>query len=376
MIIDFDYIVKRIDFLIEESQKQQNATKQVSSSWNIKKIIPLWIRKKLIRPVRSKIKNMLVCKDIVYKEKKYFLHPIAIDFMKYFFLENRNLCFDTSVFFEENSDAEITDFIDNKIRNVVIGLSKKRITDKQLKDILEIRLFQKKIKQLNDQYVRVMLNDHEIYYLPKIGYYDSSVFVHHCGLVHLSEKLKSYIKGKVFLDIGAYIGDSGLIFLKYSPSRIYAYEPVKYNYELLQQTIEKNNAPLIIPVNKGIGDKKDFLSIHINKSESSINSQLQLPNSMNSIEQIEVTTIDEECKDMEVGLIKMDIEGFEYYAIKGGIETIQRDKPVLIISVYHTGKDFFEIPPMIRKACPSYKFKYLDLFPSNPIAEKMILAYV
>jgi ligand-binding sensor protein len=70
----------------------------------------------------------------------------------------------------------------------------------------------------------------------------------------------------------------------------------------------------------------------------------------------------------------MDIEGFEYFAIKGGLETIKRDKPVLIICVYHTGKDFFEIPPMIQNAVPSYKFKYVDLQPSTT-KEKVIIGY-
>ena len=93
-------------------------------------------------------------------------------------------------------------------------------------------------------------------------------------------------------------------------------------------------------------------------------------------EKIEVTTIDTECKDKKVGLIKMDIEGFEYFAIKGGLETIKRDKPVLLISIYHTGKDFFEIPPMIKSCVSEYMFRYLDLMPSSPITEKILVGYV
>jgi hypothetical protein len=71
----------------------------------------------------------------------------------------------------------------------------------------------------------------------------------------------------------------------------------------------------------------------------------------------------------------MDVEGFEYYVIKGGINTIQRDRPLLLISIYHTGKDFFEIPPLIQSYCPSYRFRYCDTIPMFLITEKIIIGY-
>jgi hypothetical protein len=32
----------------------------------------------------------------------------------------------------------------------------------------------------------------------------------------------------------------------------------------------------------------------------------------------------------------------------GAEKTIKKDKPILLISVYHTGKDFFEIKPLLE----------------------------
>ena len=40
----------------------------------------------------------------------------------------------------------------------------------------------------------------------------------------------------------------------------------------------------------------------------------------------------------------MDVEGFEYNVIKGGLNIIKKNNPIMIISMYHTAKDFFEIP--------------------------------
>ncbi|MDR1200121.1 MAG: FkbM family methyltransferase [Tannerellaceae bacterium] len=160
--------------------------------------------------------------------------------------------------------------------------------------------------------------------------------------------------------------------LYYSPRRIFAYEPVLDNYNYLLQTIERNGLKdQIIPVNKGVGDKERTLKIDSKNGNSSF-----LPAySDNKTEEVVVTTIDLECKDKKIGIIKMDIEGFEYYAIEGALETIKRDKPVLLISIYHTGKDFFEIPPMIKKCVPEYKLKIVDAAPTS-VHEKILIGYI
>jgi hypothetical protein len=92
-------------------------------------------------------------------------------------------------------------------------------------------------------------------------------------------------------------------------------------------------------------------------------------------EKIKITTIDEESKNKQIGLIKMDIEGFEYNAIKGGLETIKRDKPVLLISLYHTGKDFFFFFSLLKTYVPDYKFRFVDNKPFD-LTEKILMAYI
>ncbi len=72
----------------------------------------------------------------------------------------------------------------------------------------------------------------------------------------------------------------------------------------------------------------------------------------------------------------MDIEGFERYAVKGGLETIRRDKPLLLISLYHTGADFFEIPPLLKQQVKEYNFRFLDINPGcKNLGEKILLVY-
>ena len=54
--------------------------------------------------------------------------------------------------------------------------------------------------------------------------------------------------------------------------------------------------------------------------------------------------------------IKMDIEGAEKRALRGAVEIIRRDKPMLAICVYHKNDDLLEIPKLIKEIVPDYKF--------------------
>jgi FkbM family methyltransferase len=276
--------------------------------------------------------------------------------------------FDTRDFFTEKDDALIQQHIDNRIK-CALGCCAEAMNEEQL----EFHQFSQKlcnsVRKCKKNYS--LLSDGRMYYLP-LKIFDANVWIAHYGLKQLSNSVKKYIEGKDFLDIGAFIGDSALMFLQYNPSRIFAYESVDKTYKDLIKTIEYERNNKIHAIKKGIGDKKTSMEIIIRDGSSTL---LINDNAKNvyPTEIIEITTIDAECQDEKVGLIKMDIEGFEYFAIKGGLETIKRDKPVLLISIYHTGKDFFEIPPMIKSYVPEYTFRYLDTYPAQAISEKIIV---
>ena len=49
-----------------------------------------------------------------------------------------------------------------------------------------------------------------------------------------------------------------------------------------------------------------------------------------------------------MGLIKVDVEGFEPEVIRGALETIKKSHPVLVLSFYHTPEEFYEIKGYIE----------------------------
>jgi FkbM family methyltransferase len=56
-----------------------------------------------------------------------------------------------------------------------------------------------------------------------------------------------------------------------------------------------------------------------------------------------------------VTFIKMDIEGAEYDALKGARPTIERDRPVLAVCVYHNQHDLWQLPLFMKAMVPDYR---------------------
>lgn len=69
-----------------------------------------------------------------------------------------------------------------------------------------------------------------------------------------------------------------------------------------------------------------------------------------------IVSLDDVLITKDITMIKMDIEGAEIDALNGAKNTIQSLKPDLAICVYHKISDIWEIPLMLHKWVPEYKF--------------------
>jgi len=173
------------------------------------------------------------------------------------------------------------------------------------------------------------------------------------------------------LIVGAFVGDTAYIFDKeLKPKNIIALEPDKINYSRLLKNIKLNKLENVIPVNKGVGNKIEKLKVNLSGGVGAYLSDT-------GREQVLITTIDNlvtQLNAAKISLIKMDIEGYELFALKGAEQTIKKFKPSLLICLYHTGRDFFEIPAFLKKINPNYKFRFLNVGCSFPIFERILLA--
>ena len=185
-------------------------------------------------------------------------------------------------------------------------------------------------------------------------FFEISVLWHEHSLDELESSTLAKMKHKDIIDVGACVGDSALVFQKYTDKHIYAFEPTNENYTFLLQTIQLNNATRIIPINKALGASASKGQISVYGGSSSL-----IFDNHTTSHDVEIITLDSFVRErnIQVGFIKVDIEGFEQEFLKGAKQTITEQKPAMLISIYHQASDFFEIKPMIESWNLGYRFK-------------------
>ena len=163
------------------------------------------------------------------------------------------------------------------------------------------------------------------------------------------------IAKKDIVDVGGYIGDSAVLLQEYTECNINSFEAISSNYQLMLETIKLNNAQKVIPIKKALGCKNEKVKIYNNASGSTMAFELEGRN----FEEVEVITLDDFVREnrLEIGFIKVDIEGFEMEFLKGALETIKTQKPTMLISIYHQASDFFGIKPFLESLNLGYTFK-------------------
>jgi FkbM family methyltransferase len=171
---------------------------------------------------------------------------------------------------------------------------------------------------------------------------------------HFAEELagKQKIRAGDIIDVGGFTGDSALALSGYTDKKVYSFEPSRMNIEKMRETIRLNGAAGIVPVQLGLGDREETLLMPEDGAYGS-------KTFSGRGEPVRVTTLDEWARGSgaDVGLIKVDIEGYEQKFLRGAVGTIKRHRPAMLLSMYHNASDFFEIKPWVEGLGLGYRFK-------------------
>lgn len=173
---------------------------------------------------------------------------------------------------------------------------------------------------------------------------------------------------EIILDVGAFIGDTAIRFMKWGGDKIrhiYAFEFDPLNAEKCEENT-KCYGDRVTVIKKGTWNKEQVL--YINAVGSSGNN---IRNEGNT--KVQLVPIDSVMKDEHVTFIKMDIEGAELKSLMGAKNTIIKNHPRLAICIYHKPEDICEIPAYILSLVPEYKF-YLRHY-SSVHYETVLYAY-
>lgn len=164
---------------------------------------------------------------------------------------------------------------------------------------------------------------------------------------------------EVFVDAGAYIGDTAEQFLeacngKFEKAFLFELDPVIY--EKLCQNVKQLNANstgagVIECRPYGLSDFTGQVEIVSGDSTSSVAGRQRRSGGVVA----KVTTIDESLSGEDVSFIKMDIEGAEMSALRGSRSLIENRKPLLAICIYHGILDLLNVPLYLKVLVPEYQ---------------------
>jgi len=155
-----------------------------------------------------------------------------------------------------------------------------------------------------------------------------------------------------FVDCGAYVGDTAMR-LTETVGKIEAYigfEPDADNFLRLAHTVkelkEKLSPAFLYPC--AVGGANDVVNFAPAEGSGAITNEGQA--------HVQVVRLDETLINFQPSFIKMDIEGMELSALQGAVNIIRDYGPDLAVCVYHNISDYFEIPLLLSRINPSYRF--------------------
>ncbi len=177
------------------------------------------------------------------------------------------------------------------------------------------------------------------------------VFYDKHNLRFANDKIKNYIKDKIFIDGGAYIGDSVIVMYEFNPKVIYSFDLSDRHEKHYLETLKMNN----IPSDKykfykyALSDSKATYKITGKWDSEGIYTTDELPEDAIDVQSTDLDSFLKENKlnNEKIGFIKCDVQGAMHKAILGMKETIRKDRPVLLLDISDSPQDFFYTKPLL-----------------------------
>lgn len=163
------------------------------------------------------------------------------------------------------------------------------------------------------------------------------------------------LRGKVIYDIGAHIGYSSMSFARLvgSTGKVFAFEPNIFNKERFEFILSENKeiAKVIKIYDVAVSDKVGEEFFVFNKDVDNSKSSGSFIESSHTFfeksfyekslgfKRIKVKTVSLDSLETigiidKPALIKIDIEGAEFLALNGGVETLVKYQPILLIEIH------------------------------------------
>ena len=132
------------------------------------------------------------------------------------------------------------------------------------------------------------------------------------------------------LDIGAKYGEFAVLCsLNPGTKKVFSFEPLPSNFKKMKELVEANGNR-VVPVGVALGDQPGEIEAGVDRDRRG--KMLSMFGPGHGL-RIEVRTLDSYGFE-DVGLMKIDVEGFEMSVLRGALNTIRESHPRIVIEVH------------------------------------------
>lgn len=171
------------------------------------------------------------------------------------------------------------------------------------------------------------------------------------GEQYFADDILNIGEDEIFLDLGAFVGDSVMAFVKRTQGKyrkVIAFEPDHATFELLKRnTAKMHDVELVEAATGGSNGEVQFAE--------GLGSGSFISNSQGS-RSVKLVKLDDFLHE-PVTLVKLDIEGAELDTLRGMEGLLKKYRPKVAVCVYHKVEDLYVIPKYLREIVPEYRFK-------------------
>jgi FkbM family methyltransferase len=174
---------------------------------------------------------------------------------------------------------------------------------------------------------------------------------------------------EVFVDVGAYNGDTAKEALQYfnNLKKIYAIEPDKRNFKRLAKFFDGVSVDRELIFAAAYSECSGGFFSGSGNRNSTLSATASYEHRCDTVSLVSIDSIVKE----KIDYIKYDVEGEELSALIGSEKTILKDSPALLVSLYHRSCDIFSLPIYLSKY-KGYTF-YLRRLCCLPAWELMLI---
>jgi FkbM family methyltransferase len=171
---------------------------------------------------------------------------------------------------------------------------------------------------------------------------------------YFPDDLFTLVAGEVFVDCGAFDGDTIRAIIKRRPDfgRIVALEPDPTNFQHLEEYLSELPSLIrdrISPLRLALGAVKGKVRFEAAGTEGSkISEQGEV--------EVECDVLDDLLDGCIPTYIKMDIEGAESDALRGATRVIHQNSAIWAVCLYHKPEDLWRVPLLINSCSDGYSF--------------------